>query len=479
MNLFLTTTVLILVTISTTLLPHNAYGAKCDPDDESGLLAFKSSIKSDPSSMLKSWIPGTNCCTWSGVGCLDDKRVTSLSLTGDSENPKSFLSGTISPSLSKLKFLDGIYLINLLKISGPFPDFLFKLPNLKFIYIENNTLSGPIPQNIGNMNQLEAFSLQGNKFTGPIPSSISALTKVTQLKLGNNFLTGTIPVSLKNLTNLTYLSLQGNQLSGNIPDIFTSLKNLIILELSHNKFSGNIPLSISSLSSTLRYLELGHNSLSGKISDFLGKFKALDTLDLSKNQFTGTVPKSFANLTKIFNLDLSDNFLVDPFPVMNVKGIESLDLSRNMFHLKEIPKWVATSPIIYSLKLAHCGIKMKLDDWKPSETFFYDYIDLSGNEISGSAVGLLNKTEYLIEFRGSENLLKFDLESLRFGNRLKYLDLSHNLVFGKVTKSVVGIQKLNVSYNRLCGEIPKNNFSASVFVGNDCLCGPPLMPCKV
>jgi Leucine-rich repeat (LRR) protein len=63
-------------------------------------------------------------------------------------------------------------------------------------------------------------------------------------------------------------------------------------------------------------------------------------LDLSKNQFTGTVPKSFANLTKIFNLDLSDNFLVDPFPVMNVKGIESLDLSRNMFHLKEIPKWV-------------------------------------------------------------------------------------------------------------------------------------------
>nr|ACJ86303.1 unknown [Medicago truncatula] len=164
---------------------------------------------------------------------------------------------------------------------------------------------------------------------------------------------------------------------------------------------------------------------------------------------------------------------------MNVKGIESLDLSRNMFHLKEIPKWVATSPIIYSLKLAHCGIKMKLDDWKPLETFFYDYIDLSGNEISGSAVGLLNKTEYLIEFRGSENLLKFDLESLKFGNRLKYLDLSHNLVFGKVTKSVVGIQKLNVSYNRLCGEIPKNNFPASVFVGNDCLCGPPLMPCKV
>ncbi|CAI8583790.1 unnamed protein product [Vicia faba] len=277
-NLFL-----IIITI-TTLLPLNTNGAKCHPDDESGLLTLKSSIKFDPSSMLKTWITGTDCCTWSGVSCGDNKRVTTLSLTGDLENPKSYLSGT--------------------------------------------------------------------------------------------------------------------------------------------------------------------------------------------------VPKSFANLTKIFNLDLSDNFLVDPFPSLNVKGIESLDLSRNMFHLNEIPKWVTSSPIIYSLKLAKCGIKMKLDDWKPSETYFYDFIDLSGNEISGSAVGLLNETEYLVGFWSSENVLKFDLGSLRFGDRLKYLDLSHNMVFGKVTTSVVGIEKLNVSYNHLCGEIPKNNLSASVFVGNDCLCGSPLKPCK-
>ncbi|XP_004499669.1 uncharacterized protein [Cicer arietinum] len=476
MKLFLTTTFLIFFT---TLLPLNANGAKCHVDDESSLLGFKSSIKSDPSSMLKSWISGTDCCTWAGVGCIfDNKRVSSLSLSGDLENPKSYLSGTISPSLSKLQYLDGLYLQNLQNISGPFPDSLFKIPNLQFIYIENNKLSGQIPENIGKMTKLGALSLEGNRFTGTIPSSISELTQLTQLKLGNNFLTGTIPELIKNLKNLTFLSLKGNQLSGNIPDFFSSFTNLRILELSNNKFSGKIPPSISSLFSNLMYLELGHNSLSGKIPDFLGKFKALDTLDLSKNQFSGTVPKSFANLTKIFNLDLSDNFLVDPFPLMNVKGIESLDLSRNMFHLKEIPKWVTSSPIIFSLKLANCGIKMKLDDWKPLETYFYDFIDLSGNEISGSVVGLLNKTEYLVEFLGSENLLKFDLESLRFGNRLKSLDLSHNLVFGKVTKSVVGIQKLNVSYNHLCGEIPKNSFDASVFVGNNCLCGPPLYPCK-
>ncbi|KAB1212863.1 Floral homeotic protein APETALA 2 [Morella rubra] len=81
---------------------------------------------------------------------------------------------------------------------------------------------------------------------------------------------------------------------------------------------------------------------------------------------------------------------------MNLKIIESLDLSYNKFHLKQIPKWVTLSPIIFSLMLAKCGIKMRLDDWKPSQTGFYDYIDISKNEISGSANGLLNRTDDLM-----------------------------------------------------------------------------------
>ncbi|KAK7259812.1 hypothetical protein RIF29_25427 [Crotalaria pallida] len=473
------TTLFIFFTTCTLLHLSVVSAAKCNPDDEAGLLGFKSGITSDPSGMLKSWVRGTDCCNWAGINCLfDNKRVTSLSLSGQSDKPNSFLSGTISSSISKLQFLDGLYLQNLQNISGTFPTSLFKLPNLQFIYIENNDLAGPIPEIIGNMKNLDVLSLIGNRFTGTIPSSISKLTKLTQLKLGNNSLTGVIPQGIQSLKNLTYLSLAGNQLGGKIPDFFSSLTNLRTLELSRNKFFGKIPPSISTLAPKLAYLQLGHNSLSGNIPDFLGKFRALDTLDLSSNQFTGTVPTSFKNLTKIFNLDLSNNFLVDPFPELNVKGIESLDLSNNKFHLKVIPKWVTSSPIIFSLKLANCGIKIKLDDWKPAETYFYDYIDLSGNEISGSAVELVNKTQYLVGFWASGNKLRFDLESLRIGQRLKYLDVSRNSVFGKVPKSVVGLEKLNVSYNHLCGEIPKTKFPATAFVGNDCLCGAPLQPCK-
>ncbi|XWS24681.1 hypothetical protein CRYUN_Cryun27aG0003400 [Craigia yunnanensis] len=453
--------------------------AICHVDDEKGLLGFKSGITQDPSGMLSKWKSGTDCCTWAGVTCLFNNRVTSMSLFGQLDKPNSFLSGTISPSLLKVLNLDGIYLQNLRNISGTFPDLLFGLPKLKYVYIDNNKLSGQIPVKIGRLTQLEALSLAGNRFTGTIPSSISELTQLTQLNLGKNLLTGQFPTGIKQLRNLTLLSLEQNKLSGTIPDIFKSFTNLRILTLSRNAFSGKIPESISSLAPRLMYLELGHNALTGKIPSFLGNFRALDTLDLSWNLFTGAVPKSLANLTKIFNLDLSHNVLTDPFPQMNVKGIESLDLSYNNFHLKEIPKWVTSSPIIYSLKLAKCGIKMSLDSWKPAETYFYDYIDLSDNEITGSPVDLLNRTDYLVEFKASGNKVRFDLEKLRIVKTLKQLDVSRNLVYGKVPTTITGLEKLNVSYNHLCGQLPKTKFPASSFVGNDCLCGSPLPLCKL
>ncbi|KAA8521109.1 hypothetical protein F0562_011738 [Nyssa sinensis] len=393
--------------------------AKCHVDDETGLLGFKSGITADPSGKLDLWKPGTDCCTW----------------------PVCRLSG--------------------------------------YIYIENNKLSGHIPNNVGKMTQLDALSLEGNRFSGMIPSSISELTQLTQLKLGGNLLTGMVPDGIRQLKNLTFLSLERNLLSGTLPDFFSSFSNLRILSLSHNKFSGKIPESISTLAPKLGYLELGHNALTGKIPDFLGKFHALDTLDLSWNHFSGTVPKSFGNLTKIFNLDLSHNFLVDPFPEMNVKGIESLDLSYNGFHLGQIPKWVTSSPILYSLKLAKCGLKIKLDDWKPTQTYFYDYVDLSDNEISGSPVKLLNRTDYLVGFWASGNRLGFKLEGMRFVKTLKHLDLSRNLVVGKVPQAISGLEKANVSHNHLCGPLPATKFPATAFLGNDCLCGSPLPPCKM
>ncbi|XP_010478709.1 PREDICTED: receptor-like protein 12 [Camelina sativa] len=428
--------------------------ARCHPDDEAGLLAFKAGITQDPSGILiSSWKKGTFCCAWHGIACGESGRVVTLDIAGEAVYDKKYLPSTISPSLAKVQHLESIYIFQR-KLTGSFPQFLFKLPNLRVVYLIYTGLSGPLPANIGALSQLVALNLVGNHFTGPIPSSISNMTRLTELKLG------------------------GNRLSGTIPSIFKSMKSLETLDLSRNRLSGKLP---TYLATTLKDLILSENNLSGMIPNDLSKLKALNNLDLSKNRFSGVVPMSFAKLTELTSLHLSHNLLTDPFPALNntIGGIASLDLSYNKFHLKKIPEWVISSTFKSALKLAKCGIKMSFDDLKPVQLNDYGYIDLSDNDISGSPASFLNQTDdLLLEFRASGNKLRFDMGKLEFNKALKVLVLSRNLIFGEVPKTVVGLKKLNLSQNHLFGKLPATKFPASAFVGNDCLCGSPLPPCK-
>ncbi|KAF3521851.1 hypothetical protein HID58_072903 [Brassica napus] len=324
-----------------------------------------------------------------------------------------------------------------------------------YVTIRDNHLSGPLPVNIGSLSELVELDLEGNRLTGPIPSSIS------------------------NLTRLTWLNLGGNGLSGTIPDVFKSMKELRLIDLSRNGLYGKLPPSMGSLAQTLTSLYLSQNNLSGTIPDYFSEFKALATFDLSRNRFTGVVPMSFAKLKSLFHLKLSHNLLTGPLPDLNpLNGIASLDLSYNKFHLKTIPQWVTSSPSMYDLKLVKCGIKMNIEEWEPVRTGLFYIVDLSKNDISGSPARFLNQAGVLQEFQASGNKLRFDLGKLNFTKSLRILDLSRNLVYGKVPASVAGLRKLSLSQNNLCGKLPVTKFPASVFAGNDCLCGSPLPPCK-
>ena len=78
-----------------------------------------------------------------------------------------------------------------------------------------NGLKGIIPECIGNLEKLTYLHLGVNyNITGPIPESIGKLVNLKTLALFENKLTGTIPESIMNLTQLEHFSIYQNQLDG-------------------------------------------------------------------------------------------------------------------------------------------------------------------------------------------------------------------------------------------------------------------------
>ena len=86
-----------------------------------------------------------------------------------------------------------------------------------------NGLTGPIPETLGQLNNLKVLILAGNGLTGPIPETLGQLNNLKVLILAGNGLTGPIPETLGQLNNLEYLYLSQNELTGCIPSALQSI----------------------------------------------------------------------------------------------------------------------------------------------------------------------------------------------------------------------------------------------------------------
>ncbi|XP_021772559.1 probable LRR receptor-like serine/threonine-protein kinase At5g63710 isoform X1 [Chenopodium quinoa] len=106
----------------------------------------------------------TPCSGWSHVTCLSG-HVTFLSLSSNG------FSGTLSPDICKLKFLDSLEL-------------------------QDNSLSGELPGCLSSLMNLQTLDLSHNRFSGTIPSSWAQLKNLKHLDLSENDLSGTIPLQL-------------------------------------------------------------------------------------------------------------------------------------------------------------------------------------------------------------------------------------------------------------------------------------------
>lgn len=245
------------------------------------------------------------------------------------------------PSLSALK-------LSYNRLTGEIPD-SFRDSMLRILWLNNQDspgMTGPIDL-IGTMDQLMLLWLQGNSFSGPIPDTIGDLNDLKELNFNGNQLVGLIPQGLANL-DLSVLDLNNNKLMGPIPKFRAAnatyssnsfcqptpgvpcapqVNALLDLLCGWNypanlapEWSGNDPctgpwLGIScNPKGQITIVNLQNKNLTGTLSPSLANLDSLLEVHLKRNSLHGRVPANLTELRSLRLLDLSGNNFDPPLP---------------------------------------------------------------------------------------------------------------------------------------------------------------------
>ncbi|KAJ6852532.1 polygalacturonase inhibitor-like [Iris pallida] len=253
-------------------------------------------------------------------------------------------------------------------------------------------------------------------------------------------LKGTVPPSVGDLSALTSISISSQaDLVGPIPTTWSKLIKLKYFTIYNSSISGPVPLFLSHFKS-LQQLEINYCKLTGTIPPSLGDLANLRSITLGQNKLTGTIPSTlFSKLNKglLANLDLSENQLTGAIP-------------------------------------------------KSFGSVAFTNVNLQDNKLTGDASFLFGKSKPASQILLARNNLSFDLTKVDYPVKyLHYLDLNHNEIYGSINeqiREVLDLRSFDVSYNKLCGKIPRggkfNPRFPESFIHNKCLCGKPLPPCK-
>ncbi|KQJ93395.1 hypothetical protein BRADI_3g04280v3 [Brachypodium distachyon] len=331
--------------------------SSCTQQEKGSLLQFLAGLSQD-GGLAMAWRSNTDCCTWEGITCNQDRRVTGISLAS-----RGF-EGSISPFLGNLTSL---LRINLSRnsLSGGLPLELVSSRSIVILDVSFNYLTGGLSElptstparPLQVMKSLVALNASNNSFTGQIPTAsclsapsfavlelsynqlsgsiplgLSNCSKLTLLSAGHNELSGTLPDELFDATSLEHLSLPNNRLEGSLDGII-KLTNLVTLDLRGNGLNGNIPDSIGELK-RLEELYLDHNNMSGELPSGLGNCTNLMTIDLKSNYFSGELKVNFSNLPNLTKIDLVYNNFTGTIPesIYSCSRLTALRLSENNFH---------------------------------------------------------------------------------------------------------------------------------------------------
>ncbi|CAL5185976.1 unnamed protein product [Lathyrus oleraceus] len=423
---------------------------------------------------------------------------------------------------SVLSSLDSLEVLNLAAngLNGSVPGFVGKL---KGVYLSFNQFSGVIPGEIGkNCGKLEHLDLSGNSLVQEIPKSLGNCGLLKTLLLYSNLLEEEIPAEFGNLKSLVVLDVSRNTLSGSIPRELGNCKELTVVVLSNlfnpigdvefvtlndelNYFEGSMPEEVVSLPKltilwapmvnlegsfprnwgacgNLEMVSLAQNFFTGEFPNRLGLCKKLHFLDLSLNNLTGELSKEL-HVPCMTVFDVSGNMLsgsvpdfsnnvCSPFPSWNGNLFESDNAASpyaSYFISKARERTLFASLGGVGLSVFHnlgqnnfSGIQsLPIAGDRMEEKSGYTLL-VDQNEFTGPfPTYLLKKCEGLdgLLLNLSFNRLSGEIPSniSRMCKSLKVLDASGNRISGEIPYTVgdsVSLVSLNLSKNQLQGQIP-------------------------
>ncbi|KGN62244.1 probable LRR receptor-like serine/threonine-protein kinase At5g63710 isoform X1 [Cucumis sativus] len=144
------------------------YGST-DPDVEGEALVDLLGALNDSNHQITDWNYHlvSPCFSWSHITCRNG-NVISLSLGSLG------FSGSLSPSITKLKYLASLDLQNN-NIAGVLPDYLANMTHLQNLNLGNNNFNGPIPVAWGRLVGLKHLDLSDNNLTGEVPAQFFSI----------------------------------------------------------------------------------------------------------------------------------------------------------------------------------------------------------------------------------------------------------------------------------------------------------------
>ncbi|KAF6144028.1 hypothetical protein GIB67_017636 [Kingdonia uniflora] len=386
-------------------------------------------------------------------------------------------------------------------ISDNIPTWVWNFPfQLSYLDLSNNQIKGELPNTLPDQTYLGSNNFQGllprltsnvyvldlsnNSVSGNMSfflcNPLNETYQLFALDLSNNLLVGEIPNCWMHLRSLMAVNLDNNNLYGNIPSSMGSLIALSSFHVRNNSISGELPSSLQNCT-WLQTMELGDNELSGSIPAWIGKnLLNLAALGLRSNKFKGKIPGELCNLTSLQTLDAAHNNLSGAIPRC-FSNLSAMATKKDTSFVKYISY---NSRFDEKILLGSKGLLL---EYKFIPLELVTSMDLSYNSLSGEIPQEITSLLGLRYLLLSNNHLTGEIPE-KIGDMvlLENLDLSKNQLTGVIPQSIsrcYSLAQLNLSYNNLSGEIPTGSqlqtFTESSYLGNDALCGTPLLKkCK-